>query len=176
MFKTIVVATDSSDHARKAIRIAGDLADKYAARLIVTHVVDPHRNSPELRHMAEVEHLIKSDPGNKGLTSTLGLPGDWAARMSSLRESATDNLTILTAIGEHLLKSARQELPKSVTNVETRLEQGDPVECILEVLRNEQADLVVLGTRGLGELKGMLMGSVSHKLSNLAPCPCLTVK
>lgn len=176
MFNTIVVATDNSDHARKAVRMAGDLAEKYAARLIITHVVDPRQNSPELRHMAEVEHLIKSDPGNKGLTSTLGLPGDWAARMSSLRDSAADNLTMLTVIGEHLLKAARQDVPKQHTKVETRLEQGDPVECILDIVRNEQADLVVLGTRGFGELKGLLMGSVSHKISQLAPCACLTVK
>ncbi len=176
MFNTIVVATDNSDHARKAIRMASELAEKYSARLVIAHVINPRHHSPELRHIAEVEHLIRTEPGNKGLTATLGLPGDWAARMSSLRDSNTDNLTILTAVGEYLLKSAKEQVSRKIPKVDTRLEEGDPVEGILRVIRDNDADLVVLGTRGLGEIKGLLMGSVSHKIGQLAPCACLTVK
>ncbi len=176
MFQSILVATDSSDHARKAVALAADLAEKYQARLVILHVVDPRQASPDLRHMAEVEHLIKTDPGNRGLNTTLGLPGDWAARMTSLRESAGDTLAVLTAIGEHLLGSARQQVMSRVGNVETRLEQGDPVQCILDVAERENADLIVVGSRGLSDLKGLLVGSVSHKVGQLARCTCITVK
>jgi nucleotide-binding universal stress UspA family protein len=37
-------------------------------------------------------------------------------------------------------------------------------------------DLVVLGTRGLGQVKGMLMGSVSRKVTNLAETSCLIIR
>ena len=56
------------------------------------------------------------------------------------------------------------------------VEEGDPVERILEAQKREQADLIVLGSRGLGNMKGLLLGSVSHKVAHLAECACLTVK
>jgi nucleotide-binding universal stress UspA family protein len=37
-------------------------------------------------------------------------------------------------------------------------------------------DLVVMGRRGLGGIKGLLMGSLSHKISSMADCTVVTVK
>lgn len=53
---------------------------------------------------------------------------------------------------------------------------GDPAECLLEYAREGAIDLVVLGRRGLGRVRGLLMGSVSYKVNSLAECPVLTVK
>jgi nucleotide-binding universal stress UspA family protein len=53
---------------------------------------------------------------------------------------------------------------------------GDPVKCILSMTEQEEVDVIVMGTRGLGDLQGLLVGSVSHKVSNLAPCTCIAVK
>nr|WP_312860533.1 universal stress protein [Mesorhizobium sediminum] len=46
----------------------------------------------------------------------------------------------------------------------------------MNVARDENFDLIVLGSRGLGDVEGFLLGSVSHKVTSLASCPCLTVK
>jgi nucleotide-binding universal stress UspA family protein len=53
---------------------------------------------------------------------------------------------------------------------------GDPAECLLDYTRDRAIDLAVLGRRGLGRVRGLLMGSVSSKMSSLAECPVLTVK
>jgi len=53
---------------------------------------------------------------------------------------------------------------------------GDPAERLLDYTRDRAIDLVVLGRRGLGRIQGLLMGSVSSKVSDLAECPVLTVK
>ena len=47
---------------------------------------------------------------------------------------------------------------------------------ILHSIDVNKVDLIVMGTRGLSDIKGLLLGSVSHKLIQLAPCPTLTVK
>jgi nucleotide-binding universal stress UspA family protein len=53
---------------------------------------------------------------------------------------------------------------------------GDPAQEILAHVAKEQIDLVVIGSRGLGTLKGILIGSVSQKIAHLAPCPVMIVK
>ena len=56
------------------------------------------------------------------------------------------------------------------------LEHGDPADQIVRAAARHGADLIVMGRRGYGDLKGLLLGSVSHKVCRLADCACLTVK
>lgn len=53
---------------------------------------------------------------------------------------------------------------------------GDPAAEIIEIAGKERADLIVIGSRGLGTIKGVLMGSVSQKVAQHASCPVLIVK
>jgi len=53
---------------------------------------------------------------------------------------------------------------------------GDPTKCILAAAASEGVDTIAPGNRGLGNIDGMLVGSVSHKVSHLAECTCITVK
>lgn len=56
-----------------------------------------------------------------------------------------------------------------------RAEIGDPAERIVEACEDEDAALVVLGSRGRGGLKAALLGSVSTAVAGKAPCPCVIV-
>jgi nucleotide-binding universal stress UspA family protein len=49
-------------------------------------------------------------------------------------------------------------------------------EAIIDLCASENADLLVLGSRGLSEFKGILLGSVSHKVIQHAACPVLVIK
>lgn len=64
------------------------------------------------------------------------------------------------------------ELPK----VETEVLEGPAAEAILRVAQVRQVDLIVMGTRGLGQLSGLLLGSQSQKVVTHAQCPVLLVR
>ena len=59
---------------------------------------------------------------------------------------------------------------------DTLIAIGDAGEEITGIARSKGFDHIVMGSRGLSDIKGLLMGSVSHKVSNLADCSCITVK
>ena len=81
------------------------------------------------------------------------------------------------ALGERFLESAaRRAQENSVRRVRTLLQDGDPATAILRAADDAAADLIVLGRRGLGDLAGLLLGSVSNKVAHLCNCACLTVK
>lgn len=56
------------------------------------------------------------------------------------------------------------------------LEGYDIAETICDFAREYNYDQIIMGTRGLGNLKGIVLGSVSHKVIQIAPCPVTFVK
>ena len=63
-----------------------------------------------------------------------------------------------------------------VKDITTQILDGAPADMIIAAAENENADLIVMGSRGLGNFAGLLLGSVSHKVSHLSKCTCVTVK
>ncbi|PKL59995.1 MAG: universal stress protein [Methanomicrobiales archaeon HGW-Methanomicrobiales-4] len=53
---------------------------------------------------------------------------------------------------------------------------GDPSVEIVDIAKKEMADLIIIGSRGLGTLQGILLGSVSQKIAQAASCPVMIVK
>lgn len=148
-FKTILVAIDGSKHANKTAEVAADLAQRYGAKLLVLHVIAPvfdGRERNELANLARMEHLQQSE------------------------------YEMLQELGRDIVQSAELTArQQEVANVEALVEVGDPASVIVEMARARNADLVVLGRRGHGTLSGLLLGSVSHKVTQVVGRPCLIV-
>ena len=77
--------------------------------------------------------------------------------------------------GEHVLKRTMSHLSYHLAPVNKRLEEGTPAELILSVAHEEQADLIIVGARGLGRVQELVLGSVSHRVLTHARCPVLIV-
>jgi nucleotide-binding universal stress UspA family protein len=73
-----------------------------------------------------------------------------------------------------LLDDAVTSLPDDVS-VTKVLSHGRAAECILEQLERGGHDLVVMGSRGRGEMRSLLLGSVSHQVLNASPAAVLIV-
>jgi nucleotide-binding universal stress UspA family protein len=131
---------------------------------------------PELRRLAEVEHIV--EPGgveSRPLADPLYPSG--AIARPNLEEAAVSSATIYREFGERLLAAARVRAEeRKVEEVETLVGHGDPAHQIVHAAQHHNADLIVMGRRGHGDLKGLLLGSVSHKVCQLADSACLTVK
>lgn len=69
-----------------------------------------------------------------------------------------------------------EELAAAGIDVSAELLEGPPAEAILAVAENGACDLIVMGTRGYGQLAGVLLGSVSHKVLANAAAPVLVVR
>lgn len=177
MIKRIVVAVDGSQHANKAVNLACEMASSFGAELIALHVIADKPLSEAERQMAEVEFHLEITQGFDA-ARLMDAQGDVRLMSQRLAEqAATTGGRFRRALGERLVEeAARRAKEGSVTNVRTILEAGDPATAILRVAADERADLIVLGRRGLGDLAGLLLGSVSHKVTHLAECACLTVK
>ncbi len=171
MIETILVATDGSDHADKALDLAGLLAAQLGAKVVLVHVMSPGPVPESLRRMAEVEHLAERAPAGyeQPLASTV--------RGGDPRHAEYENFRVHEAIGNQLLDAAERGLrKKGVKSISRRLEDGEPAEAILDAAAGAGVDMIVLGSRGLGSLKKLLVGSVSSKVCQLARCTCVSVK
>ena len=78
--------------------------------------------------------------------------------------------------GQTILDNVRARLAKSGLTVHEDLVEGPEAEAIMAAAASRQADLVVMGTRGLGTIEGMLFGSVSRKVSQHVACPVMLIR
>jgi len=146
---------------------------KYSARLVLIHVTQSGEPTPAMLRMAEAEHLI--DPPHGRPVEGVGILGRLPASGSGEGEAVSRQ--VFESFGKVILDRAEQNARKGdVTDIKRVIGTGDPAQQIIECARREKADAIFLGSRGLGDLKGLLLGSVSHKVGQLAECTCVTVK
>lgn len=91
-------------------------------------------------------------------------------------ESINEIYDSLKSGGEEVLKKAEALAKEYEVEIETRYVVGDPAVQIIKEAEEGRYQLIVVGSRGLGGLKELMLGSVSHKVSQLAKCPVLIVK
>ena len=148
LFKRILVATDGSENAKRAARVAVDLAKECGSELVVVNVIPP---------LTSIQVGVTPPVP---VTVTEQYYKDARARAEDLVEEV---------ISEAKKRGVRVrgvllDKPYSV------------VEGITSYAKDEGADLIVLGTRGLGGFKKLLIGSVSSGVVSHAPCSVLVVR
>ncbi len=173
MFKRILCALDGSSHANKALELAVHLARSSQTELLIAHCLLRGNAPAELQHFAEIEgltaHVEPELRRLEGITARLEVGEAFEDRAVSPR--------VLVEIGQRLLDGALQDVRRAgVHDIDTILMDGDPADQILRCIEERDVDCVILGSRGLGELKGLFMGSVSHKVAHRCPCTCIAVK
>jgi nucleotide-binding universal stress UspA family protein len=75
-----------------------------------------------------------------------------------------------------ILENAVKEVGKLPCDVHTELIEGSPAQAIIDVATTRKSDIIVMGSRGLGTLAGLLLGSTSQKVVSHASCPVLIIR
>jgi len=173
MLRKILVPVDGSKQSMKAVALASELAAKFDAEITLLHVLLRGHMPEGLKRALAVEVAGRAKPASGGSAI---LPQEIMARVDDRK---TTQLTVdeLKFIGEHLLSRALEACrDKGLKAVEQRVEEGYAADVILDVAKSIKADMIVMGSRGLGRLGEILLGSVSNKVVHLATCPCTVVK
>jgi len=175
MDKHILVATDGSDTAARAVAWAAEVAAKFDVPLTIVHVLQHGRPVEEMTRMAEAEHLV----GAVHVQSLLewdNVPGSLGDLLAGKR-AAEDNARLITLIGEEIVaRAAERARDIGVKRVDTMVGDGDYADEILAMAEKVGADMIVVGRRGLGRLREMMLGSVSNKINHASDVTVVTMR
>ena len=175
--KVIVVAVDWSENSERAVEMASDLAAKYDAELVAVHVITDKPFLSDERHLAEIEFAdeIKKYPGSG--FSTEGPDSTSIELKDIVSEHEGKDRVLRSIIGDMLLKRAqRAAYGKGVETVDTVRSEGNVADAILMTAKERKADLIVVGSRGMGAMGEIFLGSISHKVNQLSDISVVTVK
>jgi len=146
--KKILVPTDFSKTSITALETAFDIAKKAGAEIHLLHVVE--EASPDSYRVSG--EWVKED---------------WEERLFTFK----------------LLEKAKKQLEKLVLDprfeavkIEGQLRLGNPFHGMNAIIAEEKVDLVVMGTRGITNLEGMIIGSNTERVVRHSRCPILTVQ
>jgi nucleotide-binding universal stress UspA family protein len=144
-YRTVVVGTDGSPSSLRAVSRAAALAGAVGARLVVACAYEPAEEARDVRRAQEV---LGADAA--------GL--DVASHAEDVLRGALTHAREAGATDVH---------PVPVT--------GPPAEALMDLADREQADLIVVGNRGLNTLKGRLLGSVPSDVTRRSRIDVLVV-
>lgn len=140
-------------------------------------IVIPIDGSPQSTHAVQsLTHFMP--PEELVLVHALHLPDlDHPMITPELRERVLQEVEKkLREDGEAILNRAQKLVPPDHSSVQRLLEVGSPAQVILDTAKAMQADLIIMGARGLGPIQELVLGSVSHRVVLHAPCSVMIMK
>jgi nucleotide-binding universal stress UspA family protein len=155
-YRTVIVGTDGSESAMRAVERAGAFAAQEKAKLIVASAHIPHVEKGGWSRPPS--HDVVSDPRAADVLRDEGYRLHGAAPVYEILRDARDRA-----------RAAGAE------DVEERAIEGAPVEALIHLAEEVNADLLVVGDVGLDSVAGRLLGSVPADVARKAKVDILIV-
>jgi len=149
MYNKILVPLDCSKYAETSLKVAIEIAKKFNSSLSLVHVVSSRK-----------------EYSRSGITGKI--------RVKCSLNEVTDK--DIPKICNALLDTSRNTVTAEGVSVNTILKEGKVVEEILNIIKEGEFDLVVMGSRGQGLIKELFLGSVSKGVIQEAICPVLLTR
>ena len=147
----IVCAVDGSEYAQWGVQALQALASREPEHVALVHIVDPS--------------TLQATKGKNPVAVKRALAALDKAGTLLLREAE---------------RSARVALSQAATGPRTKfqtvLAHGPFAKTIVQQAKRLKADLILMGSRGLSDIQGFLLGSTSRQVAAIAPCSLFVVK
>lgn len=145
MFHNILVPLDGSENSYRTLPYAANLAKQFDSQINVLSV---------FRHHSYIE-----------------------ASISMVRPKEPENLDdVLSAYAREVVDRGKALLrEQGVTKIKGFVKMGTASKKILEFAKKNNIDLIIISSKGNGDLTGYLLGGVSHKVAGLAKCPVMVI-
>lgn len=150
MFDRILVPLDGSEHSLRALENAIQIAKKFGSKINLIHIYS----------------IVVPSVSPIFLSESAALAPEIATELGDAKRK----------VGEDILTESERRVNTEGIQVEKLLVEGHVVEKILETANKGGFNLIAMGARGLGRMKEVLLGSVSHSIVRHAKCPVLVVK
>ena len=137
-----------------------------------------------------VKHILVPVDGSEGsdraVTQAIAMAETLEAKLHFLYVANINQLAINASLSEAILEAVTKAgnviLDRAMEMVPTGIdkysysETGSPAVVILDYAATNNIDLIIMGSRGLGVVKGVLLGSISQYVIEQAKCPVMVVK
>lgn len=153
MIRKILVALDGSEPSKRALSYALEFAIKWSAELVMVAVV------PKV--------MLPVFPDEGFGATPLSAAKDFDQYQERMRTLYNNAIT-------EAEEKVKQEHPN--LKVVKKLEEGRPSATIVKIAEKEEADLIVIGSRGIGGITGWILGSTSRRVVDSCTKPILIVK
>lgn len=147
--KKILVPTDFSKPAQIAIDVAGDIARKANAQLILLHVVE------------------EASGTSFNITGEVDVSGGWEDKLFTMK---------LIERSKKQMAKVFEEVKSTGVKVKQELRVGTAFHGMRDIIVEQKVDLVVMGTAGQTKLQEMIIGTNTEKVVRHSKCPVLTVQ
>jgi len=146
--RSVLLAHDGSEHSQRAVEMAATLPLPLETVISLLHVVRPHFPVIDLAGV-----------------------GDY-----HLSEAVAEAEEEQRQAGQRLLQEAAARLGKAGRQTTIGVQGGNPPKAILTTAAAQEADLIIVGACGASLIHRLLVGSVTDRLLNKAPCSLLVVR
>lgn len=160
-YQKVVVGTDGSPTAMRALDVACDLGAKLGTDVLVVCAYEP----PTDRELEQ----MRADPGDpiaqwSAGRTTSGTPEEFRWRIAG------------TAQAEDVLERADEHASRRGVTAEVRAVRGSPAEVLITVAEEANCDLIAVGNVGMAGAKRFMLGNVPNRISHHAPTDVLIIR